>query len=447
MLLSRVLGAIGRFCIGLGVLTLLFVAYQLWGTGILTAQAQSGLENDFEDLLDQVDTDALELAAQLDEPEPTPDPDDEGGGDAEGESDDGEGDEPEPTPDPEEEARIQRELELLADLIWQPAGEPVARMVIPDIDLEWTVVEGVGTDELRNGPGHYPGTPMPGMAGNVGIAGHRTTWGAPFNRIDELDPGDEITVQTIQGTFTYRVIAQESGKGNFIVSPDRVDVLDQDFEDSPNRITLTACHPKFSARQRIIVVAELVGQPAVTVPRPDSLGEADTTLASEDVGDQADGGEGVDDPATGADGGLPGDPDLDDGSGDDDTADDGTDNTADGDTDEDSGSDAADGAAGTDDTADEEPDQGAAAAADPPAQAGGLEGEGDADSFGQGLNGDRGAILPAVMWGIAAAAILGAAGFVARRWRRWPSYVVAITPFAIVLFICFVHIDQALPSY
>ena len=143
------------------------------------------------------------------------------------------------------------------------------------------------------------------------------------------------------------------------------------------------------------------------------------------------------------------DPDLDDGSGDDGTADDDTadDNTADGDTDTDSGTDTADGAAGTDDTADEEPDQGAAAPADPPAQAGGLEGEGDADSFGQGLNGDRGAILPAVMWGIAAAAILGAAGFVARRWRRWPSYVVAITPFAIVLFICFVHIDQALPSY
>ncbi len=430
MLLSRALGAIGRFCIGLGLLTLLFVAYQLWGTGILTAQAQSGLENDFESLLEQVDdvdTDAVELAAQLEEPEPEPEP---AGGDDDGGPDTTEP-EPEPTPDPEEAARAQRELELLADLIWQPAGEPVAKLVIPDIGVDWTVVAGVGTEELRNGPGHYPGTPMPGMAGNVGIAGHRTTWGAPFNRIDELEPGDELTVQTIQGTFTYRVIPQESGKGHFIVSPDRVDVLDQDFEDSPNRITLTACHPKFSARQRIIVVAELVGEPAITVPRPDSLGEADITLASEDVGDAG----AEDESGTADDGGLPGDPDLDDG-------------------------DAA-AAEGEDDIESPTPepaeqptdeidgDDDAAAAPSEPAQSQpvALQGTDDADSFGQGLNGDRGAILPAIMWGIAAAAIIGAAGFVARRWRRWPSYVLALAPFAIVLFICFVHIDEALPSY
>lgn len=428
MLLSRALGAIGRFCIGLGVLTLLFVAYQLWGTGILTAQAQNSLENDFEDLLEQVvevDEEALELVAALDEPEPAPD--DEPDESVDGGAEEGPTPTPEPTVDPAELERAARELELLADLIWQPAGEPVAKLSIPDIGLDWTVVEGVGTEELRNGPGHYPGTPMPGMAGNSGIAGHRTTWGAPFNRIDELEPGDEITVQTIQGTFVYRVIAQESGKGHFIVSPDRVDVLDQDFDDSPNRLTLTACHPKFSARQRIIVVAELVGSPAITVPRPESLGEVEVDLASEDFGDDA-GGEA---PSGAADGGLPGDPDLDDG--------------------------AADEPVAENDPEDEEPapaedpeDEPAAAAQAPQEPQAGpvaFQGTDEADSFGQGLNGDSDAILPAIMWGFAAAAIIGAAGFVARRWRRWPSYVIALTPFALVLFVCFVHIDQALPSY
>ena len=430
MLLSRALGAIGRFCIGLGVLTLLFVAYQLWGTGILTAQAQNSLENDFDDLLEQVvevDEDALELVAELEEAD-EPTEDEPAGSDDGGAEEEGPTPTPEPTVDPAEVERAARELELLADLIWQPAGQAVAKLSIPDIGVEWTVVEGVGTEELRNGPGHYPGTPMPGMSGNSGIAGHRTTWGAPFNRIDELEPGDEITVQTIQGTFTYRVIAQESGKGHFIVSPDRVDVLDQDFDDAPNRLTLTACHPKFSARQRIIVVAELVGEPAITVPRPESLGEVEVDLASEDFGD--DSGEA---PAGADDGGLPGDPDLDDGP---------TDEPVD---DTDPADEATE--AGQDPETDDDPDEAGAASAQEPAQPVAFQGTSEADSFGQGLNGDRGAILPAIMWGFAATAIIGATGFVARRWRRWPSYVIAVTPFALVLFVCFVHIDQALPSY
>lgn len=440
MLLSRALGAIGRFCIGLGVLTLLFVAYQLWGTGILTAQAQDSLENEFEELLEratEVDADALALAADLaaEPDEPVAEIDEEGPTPT-----------PEPTVDPAELERAARELELLADLIWRPAGESVAKLSIPDIGVDWTVVEGVGTDELRNGPGHYPGTPMPGMAGNAGIAGHRTTWGAPFNRIDELEPGDEITVTTIQGTFTYRVIAQESGKGHFIVSPDRVDVLDQDFEESPNRLTLTACHPKFSARQRIIVVAELVGEPAVTVPRPDDLGPVDVDLASEVFGD----GEG-----DGGGDGLPGDPDLDGAAdGETDAADDGDADADADDAGDDPADDADDGIADGDGEGDGDADgegDGEAVAAPEPPQPGtepiAFQGTDDADSFGEGLNGDRSAILPAIMWGIAATAIIGATGFVARRWRRWPSYVIAVTPFALVLFVCFVHIDQALPSY
>src|SRR3546814_9958345 len=99
---------------------------------------------------------------------------------------------------------------------------------------------------------------LPGPEGNAAIAGHRTTYGAPFNRIDELVPGDEIIVQTIQGEFRYTMTEQ------LIVSPSQVDVLD---DKGDNRLTLAACHPKYSARERIIVVAQL--DPAVeALPRP-----------------------------------------------------------------------------------------------------------------------------------------------------------------------------------
>jgi len=415
MLLSRVLGGVGRFCIGLGALTLLFVAYQLWGTGVLTAQAQNSLENDFETFLEgAVDVETVVATIQAAE-EPTTD-----AAVTNEEDPENEGTEPAPTDAIDEEAAeaAAKELQLLAKLIWQDNGQPIARLIIPDINVEWTVVEGVGTDELRDGPGHYGTTPMPGMPGNASIAGHRTTWGAPFNRVDELEPGDEITVRTIQGTFTYRVIPQESGKGHFIVSPDRIDVLDQDFEVAPNRLTLTACHPKFSARQRIIVVAELVGEPALSVPRPAGLGPTGESLASEDVPDQ---------PAD--DGGLPGDPDLDDG----------TNTEAEASADE--GAEADD--AGGEADAEEVPAVGASESS-PPRPTSLLT---TSDSFGEGLNGNNDAILPAVMWGVAAAFIAGLAGFVARRWKKLPSYAIALAPFALVLFVCFVHIDQALPSY
>jgi sortase A len=121
---------------------------------------------------------------------------------------------------------------------------------------------------------------MPGQRGNAAIAGHRTTYGAPFNRIDELDPDDEILVSTPQGDFTYKVLPQtnEDGEvsGHLIVSPNDVWVLD-DMGD--NRLTLTACHPKYSASQRIIVQAVLVVPPALTPklvskPSGDAVGRA-----------------------------------------------------------------------------------------------------------------------------------------------------------------------------
>ncbi len=430
MLLSRVLGAIGRFCISLGLLTLLFVAYQLWGTGILTAQAQNDLENDFEELVEEaqdLDVEALNAAAELanpdlDEPvEPTP---------AQESAADREARE---AAEAAELEKARAELAVWAELLWRPNGEAVAKMQIPKIGLDQTIVAGVGTEELKQGPGHYPGTPLPGMPGNVGIAGHRTTWGAPFNRIDELAPGDEIYVQTLQGDFTYRVIEQETGKGHFIVSPDRVDVLDQDFEVAPNRITLTACHPKFSARQRIIVVAELVGEPAPFIPPPDLLEIAEPRLASETVG----GAENEDAAA------LPGDADLPTDEPDEEAIDELA--TADSEPTENPPEDLP----AQDREAEQDPDEEALGApvGDDSAGPMALQGFAATDDFGEGLNGDRSAIGPAILWGLAAAAIALTAGFAARRWRKLPSYALGIVPFAIVLFVCFMHIDQALPSY
>jgi sortase A len=201
MRLAKVLGALGRACITVGTLLLLFVVYQLWGTGIREAQAQNRLEGDFEQLLD-------------------------------------EGNVPTTTPD----------IETVPSIPAQPEGEVTAVIEIPEIGLEKHVVEGVAVSDLKKGPGHYPETPLPGQEGNAAIAGHRTTYGAPFNRIDELEKGDEIFVQTLQGRFRYLVEEQ------LIVSPSQVEVLEDKGDD---RLTLTACHPKYSARQRIVVVAML----------------------------------------------------------------------------------------------------------------------------------------------------------------------------------------------
>jgi sortase A len=110
------------------------------------------------------------------------------------------------------------------------------------------VVQGIGVPDLRKGPGHYPATPMPGQLGNAAIAGHRTTYGAPFNRLDELVAGDPIVVTTLAGTFRYTVAK------SLVVTPKEVFVLDP----TPNAtLTLTTCNPKFSASQRLVIQATL----------------------------------------------------------------------------------------------------------------------------------------------------------------------------------------------
>jgi len=234
MRLATALGAIGRACITAGVLILLFVAYQLWGTGIREAQAQSELESEFEQRIgaevDAGDDDTSTIAPGTTAPGPPP-------------------------PPPAE-------------------GDAMAHMRIPAIDVDKIVVSGVQVDDLKRGPGHYPDSPLPGQPGNAAIAGHRTTYGAPFNRLDELEQGDEILVTTVQGAFRYEV------RDTLIVNPDQVEVLD-DFGD--DRLTLTACHPEYSARQRIVVVAALTGDAAPPSDPPPANGDSDEVASAQTI--------------------------------------------------------------------------------------------------------------------------------------------------------------------
>lgn len=227
------IGAIGRVMIVAGTLILLFVAYQLWGTGLHTERAQQGLEDEFD-----------QQVQAFQEANPTPTtvaPD-----------------QPQPVPSA------------------PPRGELVGRIQIPAIGVDWIFLEGVGLDVLSDGPGHYEGTPLPGQEGNAAIAGHRTTYGQPFHNLDRMEEGDRVIVSYFNGSeFTYEYL------NTVIVTPDRTDVLEYKFD---NRLTLTACHPKYSAAERIVVSARLV-EPAAPAP-PRATREEPLTI---DAGEGLDG--------------------------------------------------------------------------------------------------------------------------------------------------------------
>jgi sortase A len=127
-------------------------------------------------------------------------------------------------------------------------GDPMGRIVMPAIGVSEVFVEGTGAGDLRTGPGHYPETPLPGERGTVAIAGHRTTYGAPFRRIDQLERGDRIELRMPYGRFVYRVDRTR------IVPPTETSVIARVDHD---RLVLSACHPLYSAAKRIIVFARL----------------------------------------------------------------------------------------------------------------------------------------------------------------------------------------------
>ena len=137
-------------------------------------------------------------------------------------------------------------------------GDAIGRIELPSLDKGFYLVEGTATDDLRKGPGHYEDTPLPGQRGTVGIAGHRTTNGAPFRNIDKLDRGDEVRVEMPYGTFVYDV------ERTRIVEPTDLSVKDR---VSFNRLILSACHPLYSAAQRIVVFARFARREAPEVKR------------------------------------------------------------------------------------------------------------------------------------------------------------------------------------
>jgi sortase A len=201
---------IGFDLITAGILVLLFVAYELWGTGFAEAKSQSRLKNQF----------AAEAAAPASDNPALGTP--------------------------------------KTDVVGPPEGTAIAHMVINAINLDKYIVEGVSESALQQGPGHYPGTPMPGQPGNVAIAGHRTTFGAPFFRLNELKPGDKIVITTTANKqFLYVVDHSE------IVKPTDVAVIGPTTD---NRLTLTTCNPRYSATSRLIVVAELTDEPVAPPP-------------------------------------------------------------------------------------------------------------------------------------------------------------------------------------
>jgi sortase A len=210
--IRRIVRGTGKTLISLGVLILLFVVYQLWGTGLTHDREQRNLRSKF----------AAELASPpTTVARPSASPTTTGA----------------PQPEPPVEA---------------VCSECAAVINIPKIGLDEVVVEGVGVEDLKKGVGHYPDTKMPGEKGNAALAGHRTTYGHPFNKLDDLVAGDEISVTTRAGTFRYAVMEKK------VVTPETISVLD---DTTDNRLTLTTCHPKYSAEQRLIVVATLAGPP------------------------------------------------------------------------------------------------------------------------------------------------------------------------------------------
>jgi sortase A len=138
-------------------------------------------------------------------------------------------------------------------------GDGLTRIVIPKLGVDTIVVEGISPSALRAGAGHYPDSPLPGENGNMAIAGHRTTYGKPFADIDELSTGDEIDLYTPIGAYVYKVDREP-----FVIEPDDRSVLDS--TSSPT-LTLTACHPKYSAANRIVIKAAIVPDGQLPVPR------------------------------------------------------------------------------------------------------------------------------------------------------------------------------------
>ncbi|MGH1493284.1 MAG: class E sortase [Acidimicrobiales bacterium] len=381
-LVAKTIGVVGRSLIVVGLLLLAFAGFQLWGTGIAEARAQEQLAADFSAQLEsrpgsapaaakaapryEVSDRSLQTLSSL-RRTPTAVP--------------MLPQTPAPTP-----------TEVVSAI--PEAGQPIGRIEIPVIDLDKTIVEGTSREELRSGPGHYGFTPLPGQPGNVAIAGHRTTHGAPFFDIDLLQPGDEINVETVDGTFTYLVEGQDDGNGGLIghsiVDPSDVAVITDKGDD---RLTLTACHPKYSAKQRIIVTATL--QPNAPTPIVEPIAEPTNPTPPELLASAA--------------------PDT-----------------------------------KTQTEAPETANVEAAAPETAPTQASptpaAMNKIGDQATIDESLGWQRQYAAATIGWAAITALIAATGWEVGRFWRRNPAYAMTVPPFGLALYYCFVNLEHFLPA-
>ncbi|WP_261575852.1 class E sortase [Frankia gtarii] len=223
ILAGRLARGLGELLITAGMVVALFLAYQLWVTDLFAARTQNRLHH------------------QLDQAWQRP-----------------------PAPRAPVGQRARPAPPPPVDL-----GDGLAILRVPRFGRDYSpvVVEGVAAADLRRGPGHIPGTAMPGQLGNFVVSGHRTTYGKPFSRLDELKVGDPLVVEVRDRYYTYRVTGSE------VVTPNRVDVTypvpkRPGVVPTKDLITLTTCHPKFSASHRLIVYGELVDTAAKSAGVP-----------------------------------------------------------------------------------------------------------------------------------------------------------------------------------
>ena len=234
----RALRILGWTFIVAGVVVLLYLVYSLFFTNLETNAVQAELREEWDALLAEAPAAGADAEPSSEQRDDAEDADLAEGADL--------------VPD-SGEIPVREAPELGAAIAMLEFNRPGSdeRPVLDDPIL---VVEGVTREALTRGPGHYPGTALPGERGNFAVAGHRTTYGAPFFNLDQLESGDEIHATGRDGVrHVYRVLEEQ------IVAPTEGWVLAQDplDRDQP-MLTLTTCHPRFSARQRLIVFAELV---------------------------------------------------------------------------------------------------------------------------------------------------------------------------------------------
>jgi sortase A len=227
-----VVGVTGEVLITFGVIVLLFVVYELWFTGVYTANAQSNFKKELkaqwaisnvQPTLPGEDPSSLPSAAPSIDDEPVP-------------------------------------------------GDALGLIRIPRLGsgYSFAIVEGVSTGDLKKGPGHYPGSAMPGQIGNFVLSGHRTTYLAPFNGLGDLHNGDAIVIETRDTWYTYRVTSTET------VLPTDVGVIlpvPSKPKAKPTKalITLTTCTPKFSASHRLIITGTLQSTQSKSAGLPPAL--------------------------------------------------------------------------------------------------------------------------------------------------------------------------------